>query len=75
MDKEDVVNISHKKEWNNAIHSNTDGPRDYHYCDVAYMWNLKKECYKWTYLQGRNRITDFENKLIVPKGEKERGWN
>ena len=36
MDKEDVVCIyngkllSHKKEWNNAICSNIDGPRDYH---------------------------------------------
>ena len=33
--KEDVVDIhngillSHKKEWNNAICSNIDGPRDY----------------------------------------------
>ena len=60
MDKEDVVYIisngillSHKKEWNNAICSNTQGPREkltkwsksererqipY---DVTYMWNLK----------------------------------
>ena len=36
MDKEDVEHIengillSHKKEWNNAICSNMDGPRDYH---------------------------------------------
>ena len=36
MDKEDVVHIyngivlSHKEEWNNAICSNIDGPRDYH---------------------------------------------
>ena len=36
MDKEDVVHVhngillSHKKEWNNAICSNMDGPRDYH---------------------------------------------
>ena len=43
MDKEDVVYIifiyiyiysgilfSHKKEWNNAICHNMDGPRDYH---------------------------------------------
>ena len=35
-DKEDVVYIyngillSHTKEWNNAICSNMDGPRDYH---------------------------------------------
>ena len=36
MDKEDVAHIyngillSHKKEWNNAICSNMNGPRDYH---------------------------------------------
>ena len=36
MDKEDVVHIyngillSHKKEWNNAICSDMDGPRDCH---------------------------------------------
>ena len=59
IDKEDVVHIyngmllSHKKEWNNAIWSNMDGPRDYHTkwsksdrerqisYDVTYMWNLK----------------------------------
>ena len=59
MDKEDVVYIhngillSHKKEWNNAIYSNIDGPRDYHTkwsksererqipYDITYMWNLK----------------------------------
>ena len=47
MDKEDVAYIhngillSHKKEWNNAIHSNTDGPRDYHA-----KWS-KSEKYKY----------------------------
>ena len=46
--------LSHKKEWNNAICSNMDGPRDYHTkwskpdrerqisCDIANMWDLKK---------------------------------
>ena len=35
MDEEDVVHtyngilLSHKKEWNNVICSNMDGPRDY----------------------------------------------
>ena len=69
-----------KKEWNNAIYSNMDGPRDYHTkwsksererqisYDIAYMWNLKKG-YKWTYLQNRNRLTDIENKLTVTKGD------
>ena len=51
MDKESVVCVyvcacahigillSHKKEWNNAICSNINGPREY---DIAYMWNLEK---------------------------------
>ena len=36
VDKEDVVHtrngilLSHNKEWNNAICSNIDGPRNYH---------------------------------------------
>ena len=44
-----------KKEWNNAICSNTDGPREQHtkwsqpdrerqiLYDITYMWNLKKK--------------------------------
>ena len=47
--------LSHEKEWNNAICSNMDGPRDYHtkwsksdrerqiLYDIAYTWNLKKK--------------------------------
>ena len=65
-----------KKERNNAICCNMDGPRDYHtewsksdrerqiLYDTAYMWNLRKG-YKWTYLQNQNRVTDVENKLMV----------
>ena len=42
-----------KKEWNNIVCSNMDGPRDYHTkwsqsergkqipYDITYMWNLK----------------------------------
>ena len=83
MDKEDVVHLnngillSHKREWNNAICSNMDGPRDCHTewsksdrqisYDIAYMWNLKKG-YKWTYLQNKNRVTDVEKKLMVTRG-------
>ena len=43
--------LSHKKEWNNAICSNMDGPRDSHtkgsklekqiIYDITYIWNLK----------------------------------
>ena len=36
--------------------------------DITFMWNLKK-WYKWTYLQNRNRLTDIEKKLCLPKGE------
>ena len=61
MDKEDVVYIyngillSHKNEWNNAICSNMDGPRDYHTkwskpdrerqisYDITYMGSLKND--------------------------------
>ena len=61
MDKEGVVHIyngillSHKKEWNNVIYSNMEGPRDYHTKwskserekqiphDITYMWNLKND--------------------------------
>ena len=71
--------LSYKKEWNNAICSNMDRPRDYHTkwsksdrgrqisYDITYTWNLKK-WYKWTYLQ--NRLTDIENKIMVTKGER-----
>ena len=46
--------LSHKKEWNSAICSNMDGPRDYYTkwsksgrerpvsYDLPYMWNLRK---------------------------------
>ena len=45
--------FSHKREWNNAICSNMDGPRDHDTkwrkserewqipYDITYMWNLK----------------------------------
>ena len=67
MDKEDVVQIyngillSHKKEQNNAICSNMDGPRDYHTkwsksererqipYGITYMWNLKYDTNELTY--------------------------
>ena len=75
MDKEDVVSVyngillSHKKEWNNALCSNMDGPRDYKSdrerqisYDITYLWNLK--------YTNRNRLTDIENKFMVTKGER-----
>ena len=67
--------LSQKKKWNIAICSNMDGPRDYHtkwnqrqvLYDITYMWYLKK--YKLIYIQNRNRFTDIENKLWLPKRE------
>ena len=51
-----------KKEWNNAICSNMDGPRDYHS-----KWsksNMLSLICVITYLQSRDRLTDIENKLM-----------
>ena len=74
---------SHKKEWNNAICSNADGPW---YChtkwglvrqwkqksyDITYIWNLRKG-YKWTSLHNRNtqilKINLWLTKAIVGGG-------
>ena len=90
MDKDVVyihngILLRHKKEWNNAICSNMDGPRDYHTKwsqteKDKYQWyhlyvESKKKCDKWTYLQNRNRLTDAENKLTITQGEGEGGIN
>ena len=40
----------------------------------TYIWNLEK-CYWWTYLWGRNRDTDIENRLVGTVGEAEKGMN
>ena len=78
--------LGHKKEWNNVICRDVDGPRDCHtewsksegekqisYIN-AYMWNLEK-WYRWTSLQGRNRDTDVENKHMDTKGERGGWWD
>ena len=44
------------------VKSDQDG-----WCMIHYMWNPKK-CYKWTYLQNRDKHIDLENKLVVTKG-------
>ena len=62
-----------------------DGPKDIilsevrqtvqdKYHDITYIWNLKRNEYKQTYLQNRNRLTDIENKLMDTKVES-RGIN
>ena len=67
-----------KKEWNNAIFNNMDGPRDYHTkwrsqrkTNIIYHLYVesKKKWYKWTYLQNQNRLTDLENELMVTGGK------
>ena len=40
----------------------------------AYMWNLEK-WYRRTYLQGRNRDADVENRHVDTGGEGEGGTN
>ena len=74
--------LCHKEEQNWVIGRDVDGPRDCHtewsesereknllYIN-AYMWNLKKNWYRWSYLQSRNRDTDIENKRMGTKGER-----
>ena len=73
-------NISHKKEWNNAICSNMDGPRDYHTkwskwdrerqisYDITYMRNLKKSDAN-ELIYETNRLTGVENKRMVTRGD------
>ena len=64
-----MESLSHKKDWNNAICSNMDGPRDDHTkwsesdrkrqssFDISHIWNLK-QWYKWTHLQNRLRLRE-----------------
>ena len=67
VDKENVVHmyngilLSHKKEWNNVICSNMDGPTDDHTkwsksererqisYDITCMWNLKYDTIELIY--------------------------
>ena len=85
MDKKDVVYIhdgillSHKKEWNNAICINMDGPRDDHtkwsksdkdkyHMILLICGILKNDTNELIYKQNRNRPTDITN-LWLPKGK------
>ena len=72
----DIYLLSHKKEWNNVICSNMDGPRDYHT-----KWSQSKTNTTWYHLYVeskigyvgiylQNRHTDKENKLMVAKGRR-----
>ena len=67
---------SHKKEWNNNICSNTDGPRNYHtkscksekdkyYMIITYMWTVKK----------KDTNEHLQNRVIEKTNSKEGGIN
>ena len=45
------------------------GKDKYQIYDIAYMWNLKKMIQRNLFTK-QNRLTDFKNKLMVPKGER-----
>ena len=76
---EKLLSCPQKKKWNNIICSNIDGPRDWHTewsksdrereisYDSHYIWNLKRNDPKWTYLQNRYRL---RTNLQLP----EEGW-
>ena len=83
-DKEAVVHIydgillGYKKEWNNGICSNMDGPRHCHiewsksenekHHMTSLLCRTFKKWYIWTYLQNRNRCKDLENERMVTRG-------
>jgi len=79
-----IREMSHKKEWNDAIRSNIYRPRDCHTewsksdreRQILYrLYVESKKWYKLTHLHTRKRVTDAENKLTVTKGERGVGIN
>ena len=78
--------LSYKKEQFWVSSNEMDEPKVYHiewgkserekqisYINT-YIWNLER-WYRWTYLQGRNRDADIENRLVNTMGEEEGGMN
>ena len=75
--------LSHKKEWNNAICSNIDGPGDCHpkwrksekerqiQYDITYIWNLTHDTNEHIYKTVTD--SDLEERLVVVKGRGEDG--
>ena len=84
MDKEDVeytyywILFNYMKEWNNAICSNIDGPRDYYIkwsnsewerqisYEIIYMWNLNCDTNGLIYENETDSQTQKRN-LQLPK--------
>ena len=72
--------LSHRKEWNNVICSNIDGPWDYYTkwsrsererqtpYDITYMWNPKYDTGEFTYKTETDSQT-WKTKLWLLKGE------
>ena len=88
MDKEDIYNwilLSHYKEWDNAIFSNMDEPRDCYIewsksdregetsYAILYKWNLKRNDTDELILK-TEILTDLENKLAKWE-EWGKGWS
>ena len=85
MDKEEVVHIyngillSHKKEWNNAIGHNMDGPKDYHSkwskserqmtYDITYICNLIKMIQRNLFTKQKWVHRFQKTNLWLPKGK------
>ena len=75
------IQLSHKKEQDNAVCSNMDATRDSTPSEVSQNEKDKHHMVslicgiengaKWTYLQNRNKLMDIENRLAVAKGEGE----
>ena len=79
----------HRKEWNNAIWNNMDGPTKWLTYLVSYhtKWTKKEEdnivwChlygesknwYRWTYLQTDTDSQIFKTNLWLPRGKTRRG--
>ena len=75
------IQWNNKKEWDNAICSNMDGPRDYHTkwskserewqisYDIINMWNLKCDTNELMYKTKTDSPTQKTN-LCLPNGER-----
>ena len=67
-----ALSPNHKEEQNNAVCSNTDGPRDCHRVkyggqrqisyNIAYVWNIKRKRAQTNLFTKQSRVADVENK-------------
>ena len=78
--------LSHKRERNWVVCKNVDEPQVCHtersqkeknkYHILTHICRIQKKWYRWTYLQGRNRDTNVENRFVgtAGKGEGVMNW-